>query len=94
MCWAFNTDILNHNTHNYTRRFLDYIYSFGLYTLITKPSIITDICVTLIDTILTNELQFQLNSLLLITDVSDRFLLFAVISLYVVLQLIHYKEEL
>ena len=43
ICGDFNIDILKHNTHNYTRTFLDYMYSFGLYPLITKPSRITDI---------------------------------------------------
>ena len=47
MCGYFNIDILKHNTHNYTMTFLDYIYSFGLYSLITKPSRITYITATL-----------------------------------------------
>ena len=65
--------------HNYTRTFLDYMYSFELYTSITKPSRITDISATFIDNIFTNELQF---------------LLFVVISLDVGLQLLHNIEEL
>ena len=71
ICGDFNIDILKHNTHNYTRTFLDYMYSFGLHPLITKPSRITDITATLIGNIFTNELQFQVNSGLLITDISD-----------------------
>ena len=35
ICGDFNIDILKHNAHNYTRTFLDYMYSFGLYHLIT-----------------------------------------------------------
>ena len=75
---AYYIDILKHNTHNYTRTFLDYMYSFGLYPLITKPSRITDITATLIDNIFTNELQFQVNSGLLITDISDHLPVFAI----------------
>ena len=78
ICGDFNIDILKHNTHNYTRTFLDYMYSFGLYRLITKPSRITDITATLIDKIFTNELQFQVNSGLLITDISDHLPVFAI----------------
>ena len=33
ICGDFNIYILKHNTHNYTRTFLDYMYSFGLYPL-------------------------------------------------------------
>ena len=58
-----------------------------------EPSRITDITAMLIDNIFTNELQFQVNSSLLITDISDRFLLFAVINLYAGVQLLHSIEE-
>ena len=77
--WDFNIDILKHNTHNYTGTFLDYMYSCGLYPLITKPSRITDITATLIDNIFTTELQFQVNSGLLITDISDHLPVFAIL---------------
>ena len=70
ICEDFNIDILKHNTHNCTRTFLYYMYSFGLYPLITKPSRITDITAMLIDNTFTNELQFQVNSGLLIIDVT------------------------
>ena len=36
---------------------LDYMYSFGLYPLITKPSRINNITATLIDNIFTKELH-------------------------------------
>ena len=77
ICGDFNIDTLKHNTHNYTRTFLDYMYSFWLYPLITKPSRITDITATPID-IVTNELQFPVNSGLLITDISDHLPVFAI----------------
>ena len=50
-CGYFNIDILKHNTHNYTRTFLDYTYRFGLYPLITKPSRRSDITVAVISVI-------------------------------------------
>ena len=54
------------------------MYSFELYPLITKPSRITDITATLIYNIFTNGLQFQVNSDLLITDISDHLSVFAI----------------
>ena len=78
ICGDFNIDILKHNTHNYTRTFLDYMYTLGLYALITKPSRITEITATLIYNIFTYELQFQVNSGLLITDISDHLPVFAI----------------
>ena len=77
VCGDFNIDILKHNTHNIARIFLDYMYSFELYQLITKLSKITDATATLIDNIFTNELQFQGDSVLLITDISDHLPVFA-----------------
>ena len=62
MCGDFNIDILKHNTHNYTRIFLDYKYSFRLYPLIIKPSRITATTAMLKYSIFTNELQFHVNS--------------------------------
>ena len=53
------------------------MYSFGRYPLITKPSRITDITAMLIDNIFTNELQFQVKSGLLISDISDHLPVFA-----------------
>ena len=54
------------------------MYSFGLYRLITKPTRITNITATLIDNIFRNELQFQVHSGLLITDISDHLPVFAI----------------
>ena len=54
------------------------MYSFGRYPLITKPSRITDITATLIHNIFTNELQFQVNSGLLISAVNDHLPVFAI----------------
>ena len=62
VCGDFNINILTHNTHNYTGTFLDYMYSFELYPLITKPSRIADTTATLKYNIYTNEFQFQINS--------------------------------
>ena len=95
ICWDFNTGNLpKHNTHNYTRTFWDYMYSFGHYPIITKPSRITDVTATLTDNIFTNELQLIVAYWLLMSVIFYRFLLFAVINLYVCLQLLHNIEEL
>ena len=57
--WIFNIDILKHNTHIYTRTFFDYMHSFRLYPLITKPSRITDITAAFIDNILRTNCSFK-----------------------------------
>ena len=46
-------------------------FSLGLYTLINKPSRITEYLATLIDNILTNDICTVHNSGLLINDISD-----------------------
>ena len=53
MCGDFYIDLLKHEIHNNTKQFLDTTYSLGLYQLINKPT-------TLIDSIFTNELRFNL----------------------------------
>lgn len=49
ICGDFNIDLLNPNNHN----------SLGLYPQITRPSRITSHCVTLIDNIFTNIMQYS-----------------------------------
>ena len=52
----FNIDILKNN-EKYIDNFLDLIYSYSLYPLILRPTRITDKSETLIDNILTNDLN-------------------------------------
>ena len=66
-----NINILNHASHTDTDEFLDFLYSKGMYPLITKPTRITRTCATLLDNIFTNEYKLITKSGILISDVSD-----------------------
>ena len=50
----FNIKLMNYDTDHNVKDFLDFMYSFGLFSLVTKPTRITEINATLIDTIFTN----------------------------------------
>ena len=76
-CGDYNLDLLQHETHLETKRFLDVMYSYGLYPLITKPSRISEFSAMLIDNIFTNELTNDVCSRLLLADVSDHLPVFA-----------------
>ena len=78
LCGDFNIDLLNYNSHKPTANYIDFIYSLGLFPLITRPSRIAENSATLIDNILTNELNVKLNSGLLINDLSDHLPVFTV----------------
>ena len=43
LCGDYNLDLLKHDIHTGTKKFLDIIYRFRLYPLIVKPSRISDI---------------------------------------------------
>ena len=65
VCGDFNIDSLKIGEHVGTTKFIDAMYSIGLYPLIDKPSRITQYSATLIYTIFTNELTNQIISGLL-----------------------------
>ena len=50
----FNIDLSKHNNHAGTMLFLEIMYSYGVFPLITKPTRITSDSATLIDNIFTN----------------------------------------
>ena len=50
----YNINLLNSDTHNPTRSFLDTMYSNMLYPLITRPTRLTANSATLIENIFTN----------------------------------------
>ena len=77
VCGDFYKDLLKHENHSNTKHFLDMMYSLGLYPLIDKPTMITDISATLIDNIFINELQHHLTSGIQTSDISDRLTIFA-----------------
>ena len=74
----FNLNLLNHQSHGSTGEFLDIMYSFIIYPLITKPSRITSSSATLIDNIFTNHFANDIKSGLLFTDISDNLPVFTI----------------
>ena len=54
-----NLDLLKHEKHRPTYAFLDILYSYNVYPLISKPTRVTTNSATLIDHILTNNFDVQ-----------------------------------
>ena len=57
VCVDFNIDLMKYNSQLETTKFLDEVYSYGMYPLIVKPTRINDKHTTLIDDIFTNNLS-------------------------------------
>ena len=77
ICGDFNIDLMKHETHNGTKRFLDCMYGLGLYPLIDRPSRITTHSCTLIDNIFTNQINYSIRSGLLMNYITDHLPIFA-----------------
>ena len=90
LCGDFNIDLLQCENHAATGNFIDQIYSYGLLSLITRPTRITKQSATLIDNIFTTELERYTVSGLIINDLSDPLLVFQICD-YV--DNIHQKEN-
>ena len=73
----FNINLLNYGIHNKTNDFLDTMFSFNLYPLITKPTRITENKASLIDNIFTNTIQEEKHTGLIYSDLSDHFPVFS-----------------
>nr|XP_054755525.1 uncharacterized protein LOC129261488 [Lytechinus pictus] len=67
----FNINLLNADTDEKVRDFNNFMCSFGLFSLITKPTRITSSSATLIDNIFTNCVQYQFCSGIFCSDFSD-----------------------
>jgi hypothetical protein len=78
LCGDFNFDLLKHNVHANTSLFIDQLYSYGLYPVIKRPTRITSHSATLIDNIFTSELKAQIESGILIDDLSDHLPIFQI----------------
>lgn len=78
----FNIDMMENDESNASNSFAEAIYSHGFFPLITKPTRIDEIrgSATLIDNIFSNDLRGRHNlvSGILITDVSDHFMVMAI----------------
>ena len=73
--WDINIDLLKFETHPKTETYLDSIFSNGYLPVIVKPTRITAPSVTL-----TNNITSRRHSGIIITDVSDHFGIFHIIS--------------
>ena len=77
LCGDLNIDLLKHEHRSNTKHCLNLMYSLGLYSLIDKPTRITDISATLIDNIFTNEMRNNITCGILFNDISDHLPIFA-----------------
>ena len=77
VCGDFNINILQHESEDSVRQFLDSMYSLGLYPLISKPTRITRTTATIIDNIFTNDIELKYECGLIIDDSSDHLPIFA-----------------
>ena len=71
LCGDYNIDLLKSDIHMATSNFIDIMFNFGLFPLISKPSRITETLSSLIDNIFTNDLVHNYSCGLLINDISD-----------------------
>ena len=88
----FNINILNSHSHQPTNEFINLMTSNSLYTLISKPIRITSSTVTLIDNIFTNNLELNMNSGILYTDLSDYLPVFQVTHLEMIAEPLRQKR--
>ena len=71
LCGDLNINLLNYEKHADTNIFFNNLFSFGMCPLINKPSRITKDSATLIDNIFSNNIESNLLSGLLISDITD-----------------------
>ena len=53
----FNVDLLKSESHDYSNRFAEQLFTFSFSTHITKPTRVTSHTATLIDNIFTNNIE-------------------------------------
>ena len=74
----FNVNLLNYDSDGKVKDFIDFLTSFGLFALITKPTRITSSTSTLIDNIFTNCIQDTFECGIFCTDFSDHMPIFSI----------------
>ena len=74
----FNINLLNYDSHGKTKEFLDMMYSFNIYPLITKPTRISANRASLIDNIYTNTFEKKIHNGIIYDDLSNHFPIFAI----------------
>jgi hypothetical protein len=72
----FNINLLNSNSHKPTNDFVDILLLNSFYPTISKPTRITYHSSTLIDNIITNNLDHDMISGIIYTDLSDHLPIF------------------
>ena len=71
-----NLDLLKYSKCNQVTSYVDLLFSLGLLQIITKPTRCTPRSATLIDHIVTNAIQSDLQSKIIISHMSDHFPIF------------------
>lgn len=69
----FNLDLLHYNNHTPTQEFIDTLFSYAFYPLISKPTRVTSHSATLIDNIFTNQPAKCSHNAIILNDLSDHF---------------------
>ena len=74
----FNINLLNYDTHQETRNYVDTMFSNACIPLISRPTRITPTTATLIDNIYSNDLMGNNNQIngILYADISDHLPIF------------------
>ena len=74
----YNINLLNVDTHMASSVFLELLYSYGFFPMISKPTRIVKENSTLIDNIFTNDVLNDSTSGIMCSDISDHFPIFAI----------------
>ena len=74
----FNLDLLKSEIHNPTLDFLNSLFSYSFWPLITRPTRVTSSSATLIDNIFTNNIALKMSCVngIVINDITDHFPIF------------------
>ena len=73
----FNLDLLQYNHHVPTQDFMECLFSHAFLPLISIPTRLTSYSATLIDNIFTNHLSTHIFTDIVLNDLSDYFLIYA-----------------
>ena len=76
----FNVDLIKMGTHGPTSDFLETFTAGGFYPLVSLPTRLTDTTATLIDNIMTNNLEAKMETGLVTVRVSDHLPIFAFVG--------------
>ena len=98
----YNIDLLKHELHQPTEKFLEAMYSNSLLHMILKPTRETVTTATLIDNIFTNKYHINDNIRqgIFVTDISDHYMIFHISEGYQLIRLVNetrmtkYKERI